>query len=59
VPKGIQFQTEPEIALGLLDEADPWGVKYACAVGDADYGDNPIVRVTASSNARPENGLGR
>jgi SRSO17 transposase len=41
VPKDIQFQTKPEIALDLLDQADSWGVPYAVVVADADYGDNP------------------
>lgn len=41
VPKDVQFQTKPQIALDLLDQADSWGVKYTCVVADADYGDNP------------------
>jgi SRSO17 transposase len=41
VPKTITFQTKPQIALDLLDQADKMGVAYACVVADADYGDNP------------------
>src|SRR5438477_3934302 len=41
VPEDLAFQTKPEIALDLLDQADGWGVPYACVVADADYGDNP------------------
>jgi SRSO17 transposase len=41
VPKDVEFQTKPAIALDLLDQADSWGVPYACVVADADYGDNP------------------
>jgi SRSO17 transposase len=41
VPKDIAFQTKPQIALDLLDQADEMGVPYACVVADADYGDNP------------------
>jgi SRSO17 transposase len=41
VPPHVRFQTKPQIALDLLDQADAWGVPYACVVADADYGDNP------------------
>src|SRR5437763_8926769 len=41
VPEDLAFQTKPEIALDLLDQADGWGVPYACVVADAAYGDNP------------------
>ena len=41
IPEQVQFQTKPEIALDLLDQADSWGLKSACVVADADYGDNP------------------
>jgi len=41
VPHDITFQTKPQIALNLLDQAKAWGVRWACVVADADYGDNP------------------
>lgn len=41
VPSDVTFQTKAEIALVLLDQANRWGVRHACVVSDADYGDNP------------------
>lgn len=41
IPDGVPFQTKPEIALMLLDQARQWGIPHRCVVADADYGDNP------------------
>jgi SRSO17 transposase len=41
VPTAIGFQTKPELALALVDQAREWGVPFASVVADAGYGDNP------------------
>jgi SRSO17 transposase len=41
VPPEVVAQTKWEIALDFVDQANTWGVRHACVVCDAGYGDNP------------------
>lgn len=44
VPGNVQFQTKPEIALALLDEANRIGIPHEAVVTDAGYGgDDPYL----------------
>jgi len=42
VPVAVTFQTKAEIGLHLIDQANAWGVRHACVVADAGYGDDPV-----------------
>jgi SRSO17 transposase len=41
VPAAVAFQTKPESALALLEQARAWAVPHRGVVADADDGDNP------------------
>jgi len=41
VPEDVRFQTKPEIALALIDQARDMGVPYTCITVDSGYGDIP------------------
>jgi SRSO17 transposase len=41
IPAEMPFQTKPDIALRLLEQARAWGVPHRGVVADADDGDNP------------------
>jgi SRSO17 transposase len=40
VPEDIEFQSKPEIALSLLDEANEMGIPHEAVVADSSYGGN-------------------
>jgi SRSO17 transposase len=35
IPAALEFQTKPEIALALLDQAKEWGIPHACVTAAA------------------------
>lgn len=41
IPDAVTFQTKPQLALALLDEARTLGVPHVCITVDAGYGDAP------------------
>jgi len=41
VPETLLFQTKAAIGLDVIDQANAWGVRHACIVADAGYGDDP------------------
>jgi hypothetical protein len=41
VPTDVPLQTQPELALALVEQERTWGVPFATVVTDAGYGDNP------------------
>src|SRR5256712_3009452 len=52
-PADVSFQTKPQRALALLDQARAWGVPHRCVVAEADSGDNPqCLAGLATRNAR-------
>jgi SRSO17 transposase len=41
IPAEITFQTKPQIALDLIDQAQAAGIPFTCVGADSGYGDNP------------------
>jgi SRSO17 transposase len=41
IPDTVSFQTKPEIALQIVDQARAWNVPFRVVVADSGYGDNP------------------
>jgi SRSO17 transposase len=53
VPGDIAFQTKPELAIGLVDQALAWGVPFHVVVADSGYGDNPAFLAALEARALP------
>lgn len=53
VPKTVDFQTKPQIALGMIDRARTHGVQHACTVADAGYGDSTEFRAQLRAWSEP------
>jgi SRSO17 transposase len=53
VPEAMAFQTQPEIALQLLDQARAWGVPHRGGVADAEDGDNPNFLAGVEARQEP------
>jgi len=58
VPEDIEFQTKPEIALVLIDQANRLGIPHSAVVADAGYGgDNTYLSGLESRQERYINGV--
>ena len=44
IPAEVEFQTKPELGVGLIERAAGWEVPAAPVLGDAAYGDNTALR---------------
>lgn len=53
VPEGIEFETKPELARGMLERALDAGVPCAWVVGDAVYGADRSLRRALEERGRP------
>jgi SRSO17 transposase len=44
IPAEVEFQTKPELGVGLIEQAAGWDVPRAPVLGDQAYGDNTVLR---------------
>jgi SRSO17 transposase len=44
IPAEVEFQTKPELGVGLIERAAGWDVPRAPVLGDQAYGDNTVLR---------------
>jgi SRSO17 transposase len=51
-PEGLEFQTKPEMALGMIQEATAAGVPYRWVTGDCAYGDYREIRQWLETNEK-------
>jgi len=52
VPEGLKFQTKPEMALEMIQEATAAGVPYRWVTGDCVYGDYTNIRIYLEKNQK-------
>jgi len=44
IPEHVQFQTKPQLGMGLVRQAAGWAIDWAPVLGDAAYGENTQLR---------------
>jgi len=52
VPAAIRFQTKPELAVGMLQQAWSEGISMQWVVGDTVYGNSPTLRNAIAASGR-------
>jgi len=52
IPEGLEFQTKPEMAFKMLQEATSAGMPYKWVTGDCAYGDYRVIRTWLEKNEK-------
>ena len=52
IPTGITFQTKPELAAALCEQAASWGLAGAPVLADATYGDTTVFRTALTDRGQ-------